>query len=266
MATAADIYAQAQSDALKKQLQNLYTNQQNTYQGLTASNDAAKQQLLNEILKQEGGVENTYQANSNQAYIAKMLSDKTLQGNLNRMGLDNSGFGVGQSVANANVYGTNLKDLQTAKQTSLDTLNTNKTNLNLTYAQKAAELAASNSSANNDITKYINEVGTDEYNNAYSRYLNQIQTNANVNEAGGGLKIDDNTPPPTGTPTATVAAMPKKYNDYKLSDSGAKVKINGTPVAIQKGTLAGAKNTYVYWDGTKFIPLTLTQRKLLGLK
>lgn len=218
MATAADIYAQAQSDALKKQLQNLYTNQQNSYNALTESNAAAKQQLLDELTRQSGLVEDSYQNNSNQAYISKVLSDKTLKSNLNRLGLADSGYGVGKMVDNTNVYGTNLKDLQTAKNTSLDTINTNRLGVESNYAQKASELLASHNSALSDIDRYISEAGTAEYNNAYSRYLNEIQAQSNIaaNNAAISASFTDNSfngESGGGTQSGAIIISTPYYND-----------------------------------------------------
>ena len=302
MATAADIYAQAQSDALKKQLQNLYTNQENVYQGSLKSNDLAKQQLLDEITKQAGTVEKGYQTNANQAYISKVLGEKTLQSGLNRLGLAGSGYGVGKTVDVANTYGTNLKDLQTAKQTSLDTLNTNKTNTISAYDQKAADLASANYNAVNDITKYINEAGTTEYNNAYSRYLADLETQSNIAANNASISTIDNTGGVTGSGGTTISTpyyngpinpdvqhgtfnttdsngiryQPNNFGGVKVFKSGKSVKdIFGAGVIESslgdsldnQNVWKTAKGNYYIWDGSqnRYVNVT-SQVKQASLK
>ena len=167
MATAAEIYAQAQADALRKQLESYYGNYENTYQNrynqlnsianqnlanllsafnsqkdyLTSSFNSQKDYLTNLYNNQTNQLKN--QANTNigiakedymddarQMYVNKVQSGNVLQNQLNRLNLDTTGFGVGEMVDITNQYSRNLGLLKDAlNDTTRDINNTLQNNL-----------------------------------------------------------------------------------------------------------------------------------------
>lgn len=288
-ASAADVYATAQAEALKKQLANLTTNTNAAYQGQISAAEASKQQLLNTLNKQASTVDTTYQTDAQSAYINKMLGGQTLQNQMQRLGLANSGYGVGQVLANENTYGKNLTALQTARDTSMDTINTSKATTESEYAQKIAELQAAQATATNENEKYIAEQTLAAYNQAYSNYLNNLSTQASIADSSGAPFEDNGPVTDTGVPTIKtdfyqgainqdaltngvydstkvfntsdangVKYQPNNVGGSALSNSGLKVKsvYGSTAYGSSGASLAGQKiwksanGNYFVWDGS----------------
>ena len=72
MASAADIYATAQAEAVKKRFDSLISNQTNAYNQQASSTESARQNLLNQIGQQKTTVENQFQTDAKGAYTNKM--------------------------------------------------------------------------------------------------------------------------------------------------------------------------------------------------
>ena len=115
--TAADIIASAKAEAnaakqsamaslsgMTKDLTNAYNQQQ------TATN-ALYQNTMNEL--QQG-----YQKDTKAAYGNYMGEQQKLNNQLQRLGLQNSGYGVSQGLISGAAYSKNLSDLQTALMTN----------------------------------------------------------------------------------------------------------------------------------------------------
>lgn len=167
MATAAEIYAQAQADALRKQLESYYGNYENTYQNrynqlneianqnlanllsaynsqrdyLTSSYNTQKDylanlfntqstQLKNQANTDIGIAEEDYMDDARQMYVGSVRSGNVLQNQLNRLNLNTGGFGVGEIVDITNTYNQNLGLLKDAlADTKRDINNTLQNNL-----------------------------------------------------------------------------------------------------------------------------------------
>src|SRR5574344_1756758 len=97
MATTADIYAKAKADEWLNQNQN---NLNNTLASSVSGKQTAAQetynQALNTLNQQAGTYQSTYANDARQAYINSVQSKQTLNDNLQRLGLANTGLGQSQ--------------------------------------------------------------------------------------------------------------------------------------------------------------------------
>jgi hypothetical protein len=173
-------------DELNKQAQSAANTYASTLQQLIDSQNQQKlldqqaasqryQNLINQINQQKQPIQQQFAADSQAAYINKMLAGKQISQNLNQMGLNTQGFGVSQQAANETAYGQNLNQLilnRNQANLALDNqitnatgeFNADQTSLEATYAGRLAELQ-----------KYISEATQNYYNNTYSQLLSNKQ-------------------------------------------------------------------------------------------
>lgn len=210
MATAAEIYAQTQADALKQQLQTYFdqynqsfVDRQNSLNAIAQQNlkdlldafnkerdylqgsynsqkdyllgahNAQKDELQNQANIAIGTATDDYQDSARQAYVNKVLSGDVLQNQLNRLNLNTGGFGIGQMVDISNQYSENLGGLQEALADAKTDIQNN-LNSNLFKADQAF---------NNDMFN-MNQKFNDTMFDLQSGY------DSNVNKINQGLSID----------------------------------------------------------------------------
>lgn len=132
-----------------------------------------QQQTLaqNQINAQKDDVLQNYQANARQAYINKMLGQKSVEQELSQSGLNTTGV-VGTAYANLeNTYGNSLANLQMNRDNSIKNINQQLNDTNLQYSIKQNELLADIEKAKLELQKYGNELAYQKYQDALSNYM-----------------------------------------------------------------------------------------------
>ena len=125
----------------------------------------------NQINAQKDDVLQNYQANARQAYINKMLGQKSVGQELSQAGLNTSGV-VGSAYANLeNTYGNSLANLQMSRDQSIKDINTQLNDTNLQYAIKQNELMADIENAKLELQKYGNQLAYQKYQDALNNYM-----------------------------------------------------------------------------------------------
>lgn len=158
--TAADIIASAKAEAeaarqsAMSSLSGLTTDLTNAYNQQQSATNALYQNTLNQL--QQG-----YQRDAKAAYGNYMTERQNLTNQLNRLGLQNSGYGVSQGLIAGSAYSKNLAGLQSA-------LSTNTANTNVQQQQALADLY--NTYARNKMSadQFAYEAGQKAYDTAYS--------------------------------------------------------------------------------------------------
>lgn len=168
-------YAQKQSDTFKNSLQYLIE-QQNQQKLLDEQTTTQRyQNLLEQINQQVAPVTQGYEANAQQAYVNKMLGQKQIESNINRMGLNTQGFGVTQQALNENSYGNNLSTLQTSRDEALRNIENQKTNATGDYNVGMSELDSNYARRLNDLKLTIEQQVANKYDTAYNNYMSNKQ-------------------------------------------------------------------------------------------
>lgn len=169
--TAADIIASAKAEAeaarqsAMSSLSGMTTDLTNAYNQQQAATTAGYQNTLNQL--QQG-----YQRDAKAAYGNYMTERQNLTNQLNRLGLQNSGYGVSQGLIAGSAYSKNLAGLQSA-------LSTNTANTNVQQQQALADLY--NTYARNKMSadQFAYEAGQNAYDrmysNVYQARLDEIQ-------------------------------------------------------------------------------------------
>lgn len=172
-------FAKQQEELMRKSLADLYGGLSQTRDASVQEAELKKQQLLSQIEQSRAPIQQQYEQNAQSAYVNKMLQTQNVDDLLNRLGLNTSGFGVGQKIGVDTSYGRNLNDLTMGRNTMMQDLTNQAQNVE---GQQAGILAGINSSyAENklNLDKYINERATDSYDKAYQNYIKEQQDKLN---------------------------------------------------------------------------------------
>ena len=165
-------YANAQTansandtQALLEQYEKIAEQQKNALQ---QSKDLAEQQ----INAQRDDVMSAYNDNARQAYINKMLGQKSVEQQLSQARLNTSGL-LGSAYANVeNAYGNNLASLQKSRDNSINNINKQLNESNLQYAIQESKLLGDIENAKLELQKYGNELAYKKYQDALANYMN----------------------------------------------------------------------------------------------
>lgn len=133
----------------------------------------AQQQTLatNQINRQKDDVLQSYQDNARQAYINKMLGQKSVEQQLSQAGLNTTGI-VNSAYSNLeNSYGNNLATLQASRDKSITDINNQVNDSNLQYSIKQSELLADIENAKLELQKYGNQLAYQKYQDALNNYM-----------------------------------------------------------------------------------------------
>ena len=132
-----------------------------------------QQQLAtNQINAQKTDVMDAYNANARQAYINKMLGQKSVEQELSQAGLDTTGT-LGTAYSNLeNTYGNSLATLQANRDKSINEINRQVNESNLQYAIRESQLLADIENAKLELQKYGNELAYQRYQDALNNYMN----------------------------------------------------------------------------------------------
>ena len=135
---------------------------------LQQSKDLAAQQ----INAQKEDVLSAYNDNARQAYINKMLGQKSVEQQLSQARLNTSGL-LGSAYANVeNSYGNNLATLQKSRDYSINDINKQLNESNMQYAIQESKLLSDIENARLELQKYGNELAYKKYQDAISNYMN----------------------------------------------------------------------------------------------
>ncbi len=245
-----DISAKAQSTAnsFRDSLQYL-VDAQNQQKLLDEQASSQRyQNLLNQINQQRVPIQEQYAADSQSAYINKMLAGRQIGQNLNQLGLNTQGFGVSQMLQNEVAYGQNLNQLALNRNRALRDIDNQA--LNATGDYNADMLALSSTYAGRlaELQKYIGEQTQSHYNTVYgqladakayedqlaqiawenefkNRQLAEQKRQANLNRASSGsFGFSDNSSPatPSGINTQQFdgnTAVTINKSPYRISDT-----------------------------------------------
>ena len=125
----------------------------------------------NQINAQKDDVLQNYQNNARQAYINKMLGQKSVGQELSQAGLNTSGV-VGSAYDNLeNTYGNSLANLQMNRDQSIKDINNQLNDTNLQYAIKQNELMGDIENAKLELQKYGNQLAYQKYQDALNNYM-----------------------------------------------------------------------------------------------
>jgi len=168
-------YASTESGVFKNSLQFLLDQQNNQKVADEQSMSGRYQNLMTTINQQEAPINENYQADTKQAFITKLLAERKLDSNLNRLGLNTQGFGVTQQMLGETAYGQNVNNLKLDKRTALRELANKKINATGDYNVSLDELDASYTSKLGETNRYINERTADKESESYGRYMTNRQ-------------------------------------------------------------------------------------------
>lgn len=168
----AEAYAQSQTanntndtNALLAQYEKIAEQQK---QALTNQQTLA----TNQINAQKDDVMKAYNDNARQAYINKMLGQKSVEQQLSQAGLNTTGV-VNSAYSNLeNTYGNSLATLQANRDKSINDINKQINDTNLQYSIKQNELLADIENAKLELQKYGNQLAYQKYQDALNNYMN----------------------------------------------------------------------------------------------
>lgn len=171
----AEDYAKKQSEAFQSSLQyliNEQNEQKKAAQQLVSQNYT---NMINKLNQSKVPLEETYEQNARQAYINKMLAGKQLDSSLSRLGLDTTGFGLSQQLANENQYSANLNQLALDKAQGLREIENSITNAEGQQVADLLNLDVEYANKLNELNKYISEQVQNKYNTEYNRFFTNKQ-------------------------------------------------------------------------------------------
>ena len=175
MATTAEIYAQAKRDEAAKQLGNLYSSTDAAYNQQVEAAKASTQNIINQLTQRANDYQADYGKNARSAYITEQQGIQTVDKELARLGLTNTGYGVTQKLKPAEQYGQTMTDLQTALSRNLAGIDQSKATAQSDLAQTLAGLASDYASNKTKLQQWQNEYLQDIYNTAYSTKYREEQ-------------------------------------------------------------------------------------------
>lgn len=189
--TASEIIATAKTEA-EAARQAALSSLSGMSNNLQSGYDTQKQATTDYYTNMMNNLQNAYNKDAKSAYATSMVDKQALSNSLNRLGLQNSGYGVSQMLGIQSQYSKNLADLQ-------NTLATNKANTGYQEQQALADLYNTYVSNKNNLEQYLYEAGQNAYDTAYAntyqaeqdaianalqqQYYNYLMTTAN---SGGG--------------------------------------------------------------------------------
>lgn len=185
--TASDIQAQAAVDAwLKSQsLKDMQQSIEDAYNAGVGQASASNQLILNQLNANRDAYNRQYDTDARSAYLNKMQGDTLVNTELARLGLDDSGFGVSQKLANQGVYSQNLTSLKSALSTNLAGVDLAQANQEAAYKGQLQKLLQEKASAQYDYNRYVAEMSEkirqqEISNYLQNKYYDYLYANANA--------------------------------------------------------------------------------------
>lgn len=191
--TASDVQAQAAVDSWlnSQSVKNMQQSIEDAYQAGVNQATSSNQQIINQLNQNAIKYQNKYNQDAKQAYTNKELNLQTLAGELQRMGLTNSGFGVSQKLLSNSAYSKNLAGLQTQLADDLAGIDLEKQNQQLAYQAQLQELLKNKSDAMYNYNQYISDMSeqirqNEIANQLQQRYYDYLYANMYANSGGSG--------------------------------------------------------------------------------
>lgn len=131
--------------------------------------------ILNRINSQRLDVTDTYNDAAKQAYINKMLSGRTINNQLQELGIATQGMGVQAQIANENAYGQNLFSARKTRDIGMRNIDNQ---VNESEGNRATALANQEASYANvlaDINKQKQQMADAYYNQQYANYIADLK-------------------------------------------------------------------------------------------
>ena len=222
--TAAEIYAQAKADELKKTLSNLYTTTDEQYSALENKALTNKQQILDSL-------KSTYDTGARSAYVTSVLNKNNLRNELNRIGLNSGGFGINQ-----------LSNIDTSYSQSRDTLlkalTEGTSSAESDYSDTLSGIASDKAKDVTDLTKYITEQGQDAYQTGLSNYLslNQKTSSGSSGSSKKIVNLGNDKEPVVAQNLNGNSSATAKATDYYMSNGYQPSYVNNQKVTTFKTT------------------------------
>lgn len=171
MNTAATTYAQTQADTFRSSLQYLIDAQNAAKLADQQALETEYQSLVDQLNQSKTSVQTNYAQGAEEAYVNKMLAQKQLNNNLSSLGLSTQGFGVSQKLANENSYSSNLADLMSTRNTSLQDIANNVATADSNYATNLSSLNSDYSNQYLSLLQDIESQVQSKYDTSYSNYV-----------------------------------------------------------------------------------------------
>lgn len=190
--TASDVQAQAAVDSWlnSQSVKDMQQSIEDAYQAGVNQATSSNQQIINQLNQNAIKYQNKYNQDAKQAYTNKELNLQTLAGELQRMGLTNSGYGVSQKLLSNSAYSKNLAGLQTQLADDLAGIDLEKQNQQLAYQAQLQELLKNKSDAMYNYNQYISDMSeqirqNEIANQLQQRYYDYLYANMYANSSGG---------------------------------------------------------------------------------
>ena len=271
--TAADIIASAKAEAeaarqsAMSSLSGMTTDLTNAYNQQQAATTAGYQNTLNQL-------QQAYQKDAKAAYGNYMSERQNLNNQLNRLGLQNSGYGVSQGLLAGSAYSKNLANLQSA-------LSTNTANTNVQQQQALADLYSTYAKNKMSADQFAYEAAQKAYDTMYSnvyqakqdeianalqqQYYNYLMSQGSGGggySSGGGRSYRSGSGGGSSEPELTGGGgqsdadiygtfsngyQPKGISGHgSLSKTGDKINVRGNNQNVWRAE----DGTTWYWDGS----------------
>lgn len=258
--TASDVQAQAAVDSWlnSQSVKDMQQSIEDAYQAGVNQATSSNQQIINQLNQNAIKYQNKYNQDAKQAYTNKELGLQTLAGELQRMGLTNSGYGVSQKLLSNSAYSKNLAGLQTQLADDLADIDLEKQNQQLAYQAQLQELLKNKSDAMYNYNQYVSDMAeqirqNEIANQLQQKYYDYLYANMYANSSGGSggsgvsLSGDDSTELDDSNLGETAKQMIEYYDN--LPKDAAQQSTEGKIATLQdlynKGRLSESDLTYL---------------------
>lgn len=208
----ANNYAQQQADIFKQSLQYLIDQENTRKQSTMELLNRNYENAINKLNQSKLNIEEQYLGDTRQAYVNKLMTGQSIRDDMNRLGLNTTGFAATQNVLNENQYSANLNNLALDRNASLRALQTDLADLEIQHGNDLLELDIDYNDRLASLNQYINEQVENKYQTEYAKfyddmkYQNELREKAAANNPvfGGGGVVTDDKKPVTGPSGAGV--------------------------------------------------------------
>lgn len=171
----ANNYAQEQADIFKQSLQYLIDQQNTRKQSTIELLNRNYENAINKLNQNKLSIEEQYLSDTRQAYVNKLMTVQSIRDDMNRLGLNTTGFAATQNVLNENQYSTNLNNLALDRNTSLRALQTDLADLEIEHGNNLLELDIDYNDRLASINQYINEQVENKYQTEYDKFYDDMK-------------------------------------------------------------------------------------------
>lgn len=243
--TASDVQAQAAVDSWlnSQSVKDMQQSIEDAYQAGVNQATSSNQQIINQLNQNAIKYQNKYNQDAKQAYTNKELNLQTLAGELQRMGLTNSGFGVSQKLLSNSAYSKNLAGLQTQLADDLAAIDLEKKNQELAYQAQLQELLKNKSDAMYNYNQYISDMSeqirqNEIANQLQQRYYDYLYANMYANSGSGGSGVSLSGDDSTELDDSNLGETAKQVIEYYSTLP------KGAPQESTKGKIATLQDLY----------------------